>query len=134
MGGIFQRVVADFWTFSQIGLERQRWSRLGSYRSKNLHGYEQDGTFCFNVCFAPPDVNVLGFKITGQFWSVIRVFEQHFNVQLLGGGAFVDLRFQFQEGVDFKKWFEKLQHFEGVAKQGATFWKGIQTPVFTMFT
>ena len=61
------------------------------------------------------------FKITRQFWSVIRVFEQQFNVQFLGGGTVVDLRFQFQEGVDFKKGFEKLQPFEDVAKQGATF-------------
>ena len=76
--------------------------------------------FCFNnVCFAPPNINVLLFKITRQFWSVIRVFEKHFNVQFLGG-AVVDLRFQFQEGDDIKEGFEKLQSFEAVAKQGAT--------------
>ena len=74
---------------------------------------------CFNVCFAPPDINVLVFKITRQVSSIIRFFEQHFNVRYLGGGTFVDLRFQFQEGVDFKKWFEKLQNFEGVVKQRA---------------
>ena len=77
--------------------------------------------FCFNnICFAPPDINVLVFKITRQFWSVIRVFEKHFNVQFLGGGAVVDLRFQFQEGDDIKEGFKKLQSFEAVAKQGAT--------------
>ena len=60
------------------------------------------------------------FKITRQSLGVIRVFEQHLNVQFLGGGAAVaDLRFQCQEGIDFKKGFEKLQPFEGVAKQGA---------------
>ena len=78
--------------------------------------------FCFNnVCFASPDINVMVFKITRQFWSVMRIFEKHFNVQFLGGGAVVDLRLQFQECVDFKKGFENLHSFEGVAKQGATF-------------
>ena len=61
------------------------------------------------------------FKITSQLSSIIRVFEQHFNVRYLGGGAFVDLKFQFQEGADFKKWFENLQPFEGAAKQGQFF-------------
>ena len=91
--------------------------------------------FFFNVCFVPPDINVFVFKITRQFWSVIRVFKQHLNVQFLGGGAAVDLRFQFQEGVDFKNGVEKLQAFEVIAKCG-NFLKGHSDTclVFTMFT
>ena len=74
-----------------------------------------------NICFAPPDINVLVLKITRQLWSVIRVFEHYFNVQFLGRGAVVDLRFQFSGGCRLLKEFEKLQPFEGVSQTGATF-------------
>ena len=50
-------------------------------------------------------------KLLGNFGAQLRSLNN-----ILGGGAVVDLRFQFQEGVDFKKGFEKLQPFEGVAK------------------
>ena len=78
--------------------------------------------FCFNnVCFASPDINVMVFKITRQFWSVMRIFEKHFNVQFLGGGAVVDLRFQFQEVVDFKKGFENYNLLKGLPNRGQLF-------------